>query len=311
MGRTSHRQRRWIAIAASVMAGVALSVAATAFACTIAATVKLDQETGIVGSTVTGTGKNFDGTAIAKPVEVRFDSLDGPVIWSGVANSVGNIVFSFKAPEVAPGTYTVVVTQRNPTNENFRNGTPARATFTVQAAPAAIVPVSPQTTKPTTQPQAPARHPAQARAQRPASRDRSTTRPAPAAVRPAPASVPSRSVAPASVPSRSVAPASAAQPARSPSRSASRGAQGRSGQAAPSRLATRSEPHNAAVASAPQSSRRSVMVSPAAGAGSSGLPTLVALIMLGIGCVLSLGATGLVLASRRSEKVAPAEAGRE
>lgn len=295
MGR-GQTQARWTIVFATVLAGVALSVAAVAYACTPGSSVTLDQEAGVAGSNVDGAAEGFNSGAVAQPVEIRFNSLDGPVVWSGVPNSAGKVLFSFRVPEVEPGTYTVVATQSPGAGVTTNVIAPtARASFEVQAAAAAPPVPAPGSV---VQPAAPA---AQA-----APSAKPTTQRRPASRRPAPAAE-DAPVAPAAV----TQPAAAIQPALA--RSSERQAPSRSRRPAAIRPGTTSvaasAPRDAAgISSAVPPSQRRAVVAPADGSGSSNVPTILALAMLGLGCVLSLGAGGLVLAGRRSEKTAPAEA---
>jgi len=261
-------QARTVGLVAAAVA-VPLVAASIAYACAALASLSVNPGAAEAGQTVTGYGQSFSnthgGSPSVEPVVVRFNSRSGPVLWSGRPDSSGNISFSFVVPKAAPGQYTIIATQNNADGQPAP-GTPARAAFQVTGTPepaAAPVAVAPA------EPPAPA---APAAATSPAPAPRAVTRtvaPAPAAA-PAPAPVaapaPEAAVAPAPVPAPEAAVAPAPAPAPAPA------------------------------AEAP--ARRSVMVSME---GSNGSPWL-AIALVGLGLVLTLGATALVLAGRREAK---------
>ena len=267
---------------------VPLLVASFAYACTSLATLSVNPAAGQSGTTINGAGKNFiphgASAATTEPVMVRFNSRTGPVLWSGVPDASGNVNFSFAVPDVPAGTYTIIATQ-NRADGAPASGTPARAALEVLAAPAAAEPTPAAAVE-----NAPVAEPA------PAAAPAVTATPAPATPRvrvaaPAPrvAAAPAASSAPAPAPAPAAAPAPVATPAPVP-------------EAAPAPAVTpAAEP---APATAP--ARRSVMVSMAN--DSDGSPAL-AIALVGVGLVLALGASAVVLAGRRDRK-APAEARR-
>ena len=257
---------------------VPLVAVSMAYACSVLSTLAVDPGTGVVGTTVAATGRSFSRVEVGnvEPVAVRWGTADGPLLWSGRPDAGGNIAFSFVVPEAAPGSYTIVATQRTADGVMVA-GTPARASFQVtgpatQAATQSAVPFEPTSPAPAAAP-APATQAATAPRVRvapaPAASATAAT-PAPAAVpAPAPAPAPAAEPAPAVAPAPAAEPAPAATPAPAPA--------------------------------APAPARRSVMVSMSDdSSGSSGL----AIALVGVGLVLALAASALVLASRRNQKAA-------
>ena len=249
-----------------------------AYACVSLATLSLNTTNGAVGTTVTGSGKGFSGMmgavstnvpAQPAPVEIHFGSRTGPVLWTGVPDGSGQIAFSFQVPASEPGEVVIFATQSTPTGAAV-SGTPARTVFTVDAPPAAPAPTQQAVVEPEPA-AAPAPVAAPAATPAPAPRVRVATR-APAAT-PAPAPAAAAPAVPAAV---TPAPEVAAPVAP------------------------------AAEAAAPTPARRSVMVSMVG--GSDGSPVL-AIALVGVGLVLALGASAVVLAGRRESK-APAGARR-
>ena len=247
-----------------------------AYACSVLSTLAVEPGSGAVGQTITGSGRSFSRVEVGnvEPVEVHFATTDGPLLWTGRPDAGGNISFSFAVPQVSPGSYTIIATQRTPDGP-FVAGTPARATFqvtgpAVQAATDAAVPFEPTSPEPAAA-AAPAAPPAAAPAATPR-------------VRVAPVQAPAPAAAPA------VAPAPAAQPAPATT-------------PAPEAVAPPAPAVTPAPESAPATSpaRRSVMVSMSD--DSSNSPAL-AIALVGVGLVLALGASALVLASRRDQRSA-------
>lgn len=254
---------------------VPLVAASMAYACSVLSTLAVEQGSGPVGQTITGTGRSFTRIEVGnvEQVKIRWGSVSGPVLYEARPDSGGNISFSFAVPDVAPGQYIILATQRNPDGTQVP-GTPARASFQV-TGPAAQ-PVA--DTEAVLEPSSPA--PAAAAA----------VAPAPAAVR-RPAAAPRVRVAPVATPAAAVAPVAApaaVTPVPAPA-------------AAPAPVVA------PAVTPAPESApatapaRRSVMVSMSD--KSSGSPTL-AIALVGVGLVLALGASAVVLAGRRDQKAA-------
>jgi hypothetical protein len=126
-------RRAWGVIGAAV--AIPLVVASIAYACTALATLSLNTPQATPGQTVQGTGRAFSnahGSApAAEPVVIRFASRDGQVLWTGRPDASGNIAFQFTVPNNArPGSYAIIATQTNADGQPVA-GTPARASLTV------------------------------------------------------------------------------------------------------------------------------------------------------------------------------------
>jgi len=275
-------RRVWLLGLGAVAAPV--FVASMAFACTSLATLSMP-ESGAELSTVTGTGKGFNTADTSSAVEIHFGSRTGALLWSGRANSAGEIAYSFQIPQgTAAGQYAIIATQTLASG-NAAGGTPARAAFQVTGntpatANAVVAPTEQVGAVEPVATAAPA--PAAAPARTPAVRAPVAAPRAPV-VTPAPAAAPAPVVAPAPAPV--VAPVPAA--------------------VTPAPVAPAPAPSAATPAETP-ASERSVMVSMAD--DGNGSPWL-AIGLVGLGLVLSLGATALVVAGRRDRK-APAAARR-
>lgn len=265
------RTRRRLVLGVGLVAAPALA-ASIAYACVSLATLSVSNGTGTVGQTVSGTGTGFSGmmgtvgtnvSATPSPVEIHFGSRSGDVVWTGLPNGTGQISFAFNLPQVAPGQHVIFATQTSATGTAV-GGTPARGLVEVVAAPAPVETPAPAAVETAAPQPSAAVTPAPARVARAAA-------PAPAVVTPTPAPV----VTPA--------PAVEATPAPAP--------------AVVTPAPAVAVPAPVAVAPAP--ARRSVMVSMSG--GSDGSPWL-AIGLVGMGLVLSLGATALVIAGRRERK---------
>lgn len=248
--------RKRVPLAIALCATVLVAAGATAYACTARASMDLSMSAAEAGETVAGTGKNF-GLARTEEVQIRFDAMDGAVLWSGLPDAAGNLEFSFATPEVPPGHYVLIARRAEDPNAL------ARAAFEV------LTPAGQQTPNPAPaanegQPEQPAsqEEPAQAQ-QQPAP----VAQPAPAQANPAPAT--------------EAAPAAQAAPAEEPA-VVQQPAPARQQQAAPDR--------------APALQRGVTM-----DASSQG-PALLALALVGIGLVLSMG-TGAYLVATNRRKV--------
>lgn len=273
-------QARTLGLVAAAVA-VPLLAASFAYACAALASLSVNPGAADAGQTVSGYGQSFSnthgGSPSIEPVVVRFNSRTGPVLWSGRPDNSGNISFSFVVPKVTPGQYTIIATQNNADGQPAP-GTPARAAFQVTGVAEPVV--APTVAAPPADPApAPAAAPVVAPAPAPAPAPARTTAPARVST-PAPAPVatpaPVVAAAPEAVPAPVVTPAPAPAPAVTPAPAA---------------------PAPAPAAETPEA-RRSVMVSMA---DSDGSPWL-AIGLVGLGLVLSLGATALVLAGRRESK---------
>jgi len=268
---------------------VPLLAASFAYACGALASLSINPGSADAGATVNGTGANFAsvgmGAPTVEPVVIRLGSRTGPTLWAGRPDATGAIAFAFQVPKVDPGTYVVLAMQNNADGQPA-SGTPVRATLEVTGpAPVVAAPVVAPAPEPAAAPAAAAAPaPAQTPVRAAAPRVR-VAAPVTRAAAPAPAAAAAPAVAPAVVPDPVTpapaveAPVAAQAPAVTP--------------------APESVP-----ATAP--ARRSVMVSMSG--GDDGSPVL-AIALVGIGLVLALGASALVLAGRREGK-APARARR-
>ncbi|HET7487055.1 MAG TPA: hypothetical protein VFJ85_03945 [Acidimicrobiales bacterium] len=124
MNRT---RQAWVAAACVVLGLVAVPLAA-AWACTSLATLSITPAAGNSGQLVSGVGARFGAADKNSPVEVHWNTADGPLLATVVPGVNGAISFSFTAPDGAPGYYTVIAVQKTPAGLPV-SGTPARATF--------------------------------------------------------------------------------------------------------------------------------------------------------------------------------------
>ena len=280
-------KRRPLYLMAFGVVAVPLVAASIAYACSALASLSVNTQSADSGATVTGVGRNFSnahgGAPSAEPVVLHFNTRSGPVLWSGRPDANGNVDFSFQVPRTAAGSYALIATQNNADGVPV-SGTPARASFTVAGPISEAIAAE----------AAPAAEPVAA---------------APAVVAapvaaPAPAAAPARTVAaprvrvapaaPVAAPVAAPAPAAVATPAPAV-------------EATPAPVAAPAPAVTPAPEAAPAApARRSVMVSMSG--GSDGSPAL-AIALVGVGLVLALGASALVLAGRRDSK-APAKARR-
>lgn len=83
---------------------------ATAYACT-PAEIDVREGAAVPGQTVHGSGEGF--SPLGRPVEIHFNSVNGNVVWSGEPSTEGNVSFGFEVPDVAPGHYTLIATQKS------------------------------------------------------------------------------------------------------------------------------------------------------------------------------------------------------
>lgn len=151
------RQRRLWAALALAGAGAAMSLAA-AYACGAQATMTISPTEAMPGQEVAGTGKLFStalgGGPTAEPVVLHWNSLSGPILWTGRPDSAGNIAFRFVVPpSAAAGSYMLVATQNN-ADGVAASGTPARVSLTVLPLPvtttstSTVEPVTTEVTQP-------------------------------------------------------------------------------------------------------------------------------------------------------------------
>lgn len=265
-------------VASAALLGAMTLLAATSWACTPQASLRVTPGAGAPGTTVSVTGSTFD--AAGQPVKIFWGGASGTQVATASVNASRSFTASFVVPQSAGGVFIVSATQKG-ADGNYIAGSPVNTTFRIEgpaagAAAATNLQSDPENT--VTEP-APAVEAAPVQSATPApatprvrvaTSARSTAAPA------APAPAPAVETAPAATPT----PAPAVEPAPAA--------------AAPAAPAT--EP-----------ARRSVMVS-MAGDGSDGSPAL-AIGLVGVGLLLALGASAVVLASRREGK-APAKARR-
>ena len=263
------------------MAVLAL-VGAAAWACTPQASIKTSVASGTPGTNITVTGSTFDATG--QPVKVWWGGAGKQLVATANVTASRGFTATFAVPNVAGGVHIVAATQIDASGQPIA-GSPVNTTFRVDA-PTAATPVTDLQGTPDNSVVEPAAAPVAVAEPTPAPAAEPT--PAPA-TRPAPRV----RVAPAQ-PSATATPAPAPAPAAAAPAPAT--------EAAPAPAVTPAAPEVAPAAPA----RRSVMVSMAD--DSDGSPAL-AIALVGVGLVLALGATALVLAGRRDSK-APAKARR-
>ena len=117
---------------------VPLAVAATAWACGVLATLRVDKPVAAPGQALTVTGINYSGDMTNfTPVQIRWNGRTGPQI--GQAIPVGTrISTEVRVPAgVSPGWYSLNATQYNVNTGAPKSGTPGRTTLRVQGAAAA------------------------------------------------------------------------------------------------------------------------------------------------------------------------------
>ena len=278
-GTVARRVRLGGLVAVPVTAAM-LAFAAVAFACTPQASIRLSPSSGAAGTTVTVTGSSFTpGTT----VKVFWGGISGRLMGTTTATGSNTMSLTFQVPADAPNGQTIVAA--NQVKDGVALGSPANALFNVNTAGGATV-----ATPAVTQEDPPAATDGAA-----ALAPITEAAPAPAATAaPAPAPAPRVRTAPAAA-----APAATPAPVAEPAPAAPAPV----AEATPAPAVTPAAPEAAPAAPA----RRSVMVSMAAD-GSDGSPVL-AIALVGIGLVLALGASAVVLAGRRDRK-APAKAQR-
>ncbi len=131
------RRRRRAGFVLIFGALVPLAVAATAWACGVLATVKVDSSVARPGQTLTVTGVNYSTSPDFTPVEIRWDSRTGPVIGQTNPRPNGTIETTVRVPANADaGWHVVNGTQNRISDGTPKSGTPGRTTLRVQGAAA-------------------------------------------------------------------------------------------------------------------------------------------------------------------------------
>lgn len=130
---------RKIGAVATGILTIVVVLAAGAWACTNLATLNLSSSAGRAGIPVTVTGTAFATTG-CPPVVIRWDRLDGPVLAIAPSDPLGTIHASVVIPAGAQaGLHLLIATQEECTDDRGvtepTSGTPARATFMVEAPP--------------------------------------------------------------------------------------------------------------------------------------------------------------------------------
>ena len=249
-------------------------LASLAYACTSLATLGLNPQQGEAGQKVTVTGRGFvphgSETRSGQPVAIRFDSQRNPVLATATPSGTdGSFSVQITVPQVPAGNHVVIATQaRN--DGSVASGTPARQAFTVVApaqAPRASTGAAPQQTAP-----APA------------------TRPGTQAVVPGPLGTP----APAGAVVGQGSPASGQSGIGGLAPSSQGGPPGATGAAQGVAAPGAAPAPFGAPAVAPVGPRS--MTTPAEGPS-----TLVAVLLVAAGLILSLGGTALVVAEKRGQ----------
>jgi len=122
-------------------AAISLVVASTAWACGVLATLKVSSSSGTPGQQLTATGRNYSAAGNASPVQIRWNSRNGPVLQNATPDTAGNINTTFNVPaNASPGWYVVMATQT--VGGVPKSGTPGRTTVRVEGAAAQAAPWS-------------------------------------------------------------------------------------------------------------------------------------------------------------------------
>ena len=117
---------------------IPLAVAATAWACGVLATLKVDRTVAAPGQQLTVTGVNYSSDMTNfTPVQIRWNSRTGQVLGEAIPVG-GRISTQVNVPAgVGAGWYSLNGTQYNVNNGAPKSGTPGRTTLRVQGAAAA------------------------------------------------------------------------------------------------------------------------------------------------------------------------------
>lgn len=114
---------------------VPLAVAATAWACGVLATVKVDKAVARPGEQLRVTGVNYSSSADFTPVEIRWNGRTGEIIGQATPQPNGKIDTTVQVPANQPaGWYLVAGTQFRKSDGSPKSGTPGRTTMRVQGA---------------------------------------------------------------------------------------------------------------------------------------------------------------------------------
>jgi hypothetical protein len=287
-GRVAPAGKRGILAAAGVCMVLAL-VGAAAWACTPQAGLRSTPTSGTVGTKITVTGSSFDPAG--GPVRVYWGGASGQQMATATVGANRGFTATFDVPNVASGTHIIAATQY--TNGQPIAGSPVNMTFRVDGSIPAAVATNVQAEPEQGSVLEPVAEPAVA----------TPVAGAPVAVAaPTPAPAPRVRVAPAQPTTRAPAPAVAAPVIATPA-PAAEATPAPAAVASPAPAVTPAAPTD----SAPAPARRSVMVSMAA--DDSGGSSALAIALVGVGLVLALGASAVVLAGRRDRK-SPAKARR-
>jgi hypothetical protein len=104
---------------------IPLAAASIALACGVYTPLRVDPPRGAPGTTLSGVGKNYSTAPGTSPVQIRIDSIRGPVLWSGRPDAERTIRPEFEIPRVSPGYHVLLATQTLP-DGNRVAGTPGR-----------------------------------------------------------------------------------------------------------------------------------------------------------------------------------------
>lgn len=156
---------RWTRLVVGAACGLALAALAvsSAFAEGGHARITLGTNSASPGAAIQGAGSGFSPTGSA--VQISFNSVDGPTLWTGRPAGNGTVSFSFTVPNAPPGSYPIVATQ-SLEDGSPAPGTPARTTLVVAAATpaptpeASLVPTQPAQVAPAPHADPPAATPA-------------------------------------------------------------------------------------------------------------------------------------------------------
>ncbi len=135
---------RRILLVGMTLSAVLLAAGATAWACTNLATMNLSANQVQAGDSVHITGSSYKLPETGgQEIVVRWDSLDGEVLATTMADTTGNIDVTITVPtDAEPGNHVLVATQdveRDNGELVAAHGTPTRASLTVGQPAADVV----------------------------------------------------------------------------------------------------------------------------------------------------------------------------